>query len=59
MSSTVFKHLAFKGSRSWSHTSDIAQQSPALLLLVLEGLVKTWKVDRELLNESGNKVERW
>ena len=57
MSSTVFKHLAFKGSRSWSHTSDIAQQSPALLLLVLEGLVKTWKVDRELVNESNNKVE--
>ena len=45
MSSTVFKHVAFKGSRSWSHHSSAdTQQSPALLLLVLEGLVNTWKV---------------
>ena len=40
MSSTVFKHLAFKGSRAWGN--EHAQDSPSLLMMVLEGLVLSW-----------------
>jgi hypothetical protein len=48
MSSTVFKHLAFKGSRTWGSGGTGGQeQNVTLLLMVLKGLVLSWEVGAE------------